>query len=378
MAHRADIEFFTEKKNWSVRKDRILSRYLAAYLPKVNRGVGKPILLVDGFAGAGKFEDGTRGSPMLMLHAIVKANPSHGAKVLAIEKEEVLHARLSALFSASSIVDTRHASFLESVEAIKKQAIGKSLFLYLDPYAVRGMDLSQLRPLFELARKGHSVEVLINFNAPIFVRWGLAAMNRSTSIGTPTDEIPRRPELDELDAIVGGTWWREVLRTCDNFLEQVEQIVNGYCSQLRQVYDEVCSHAVFSKTSHRVPKYFLVFASRHPDALVLMNDEMVKSARDLIEEEAAGQIDLFDTSLTGTSANKRQLRECLQICADQPKRRGDLFYEVVRRKFGQYLRKEIRAEIESCLKDGLMESSTGKVRINDRVDVWWVPDLASP
>ena len=46
---------------------------------------------------------------------------------------------------------------------------------------------------------------------------------------------------------------------------------------LRRRFTEVGHLAIKAKPTHRVPKYYLLFASRHPDGLKLMNDAMVKS-----------------------------------------------------------------------------------------------------
>ena len=50
-------DFFDAKRDWSRYKDFILGYYLEPYIPKVNT-LGKPILVVDCFAGRGEFGDG--------------------------------------------------------------------------------------------------------------------------------------------------------------------------------------------------------------------------------------------------------------------------------------------------------------------------------
>src|SRR5258708_4794455 len=56
--------FFAQKKDWSRTKDRVVGAYLPPYLTKV-RLRRAPILLIDPFAGPGKFAaDGAPGSPL--------------------------------------------------------------------------------------------------------------------------------------------------------------------------------------------------------------------------------------------------------------------------------------------------------------------------
>jgi len=370
MAHRAGAEFFDSKKTWSIRKDRILARYLAPYLAKVNR-LNRHILLVDGFAGAGQFNDGTPGSPLIMRDAIERINPTSGASVLAIEREPDTFARLQALFADDPVVETRNASLEDSIDDIRARAVGRSLFLYLDPWTVRGLELTGLHPVFDLVRHGQSVEALINFNAVTFGRWALAALKRPPPPDIEEDEVPTRPEIEELDRIVGGGWWQDVVSTKATFREQVTSIVEGYCHQLRSRFREVCCYELFHRSRHQLPKYVLVFASRHPDAMELMNDEMVQSDRALLEQEAAGQIDLFDVTVTGLSTDADQIRSRLEEFGKHPIERKALVQEVLRADFGRYLGKEVRAQIRQCLKVGVMKSATGKVQVGNKDRVWF-------
>jgi three-Cys-motif partner protein len=65
--------FFKEKREWSKTKDRILGTYIACYLKTVHRR-HSPIIIVDAFAGPGKFGDGTDGSPLIICHEIDRAS----------------------------------------------------------------------------------------------------------------------------------------------------------------------------------------------------------------------------------------------------------------------------------------------------------------
>lgn len=46
--------FFKEKKDWSLFKDKILDNYLAPYIAKILT-TRKPLVIFDCFAGKGKF-----------------------------------------------------------------------------------------------------------------------------------------------------------------------------------------------------------------------------------------------------------------------------------------------------------------------------------
>ena len=61
----AEKDFFKGKKPWSEIKDAVIGSYLPPYLRKVAQ-LEKHIVLVDAFAGRGKYEDGSAGSPLMI------------------------------------------------------------------------------------------------------------------------------------------------------------------------------------------------------------------------------------------------------------------------------------------------------------------------
>ncbi len=60
-------EFFNSAQTWSKRKHRLLGKYLVPFSAKVGR-LSSDIFCIDGFAGQGRYADGTEGSPLLMAH----------------------------------------------------------------------------------------------------------------------------------------------------------------------------------------------------------------------------------------------------------------------------------------------------------------------
>ena len=65
-------EFFKAKKAWSIYKDELLCSYIQPYFNKI-MSTKVPIVYIDGFAGKGKFDDGTKGSPLLVKEKLYQA-----------------------------------------------------------------------------------------------------------------------------------------------------------------------------------------------------------------------------------------------------------------------------------------------------------------
>lgn len=290
MSHKADRSFFYEKREWSRRKDRILGTYLAAYLPKVAT-VGKPILIVDAFAGPGKFAKGDEpGSPLIIAHCIRETLVKRlrrrvEMRLLAIEADPFLQQDLARVLAGFPFAEIRAGTFLDHLNEVRSLANTHSVFIYADPYTVEGLEWKPMDDMFRLVGAQHSVEILLNFNAPSFARRGLGALSlpvpkisESDEDSVPIDaELEEPPTISRLSAIVGRDWWQQILTSDTEFRQKVHRIAEYYCDSLRRRFSVVCSHAVLAKPTHTVPKYYIIFASRHDDALLLMNDEMVKS-----------------------------------------------------------------------------------------------------
>ena len=220
MGHRADRSFFEKKRTWSRRKDTILGYYLEAYLPKV-RTLRRPVLLVDGFAGPGKFDDGEPGSPIIICSKALAANnkkPEPPVRVWCIEPEPELFERLRRNVDFA-FAQAKLGAFTDYVDEIRSLAQTHTVFLYVDPYTAGDIDWAALDRISEqIQRAGTSVELLMNFNTPSFVRWGLSALQQHVPVVNGDAEDPEEtdaaiepPDHERLNHVVGGDWWRGVI-----------------------------------------------------------------------------------------------------------------------------------------------------------------------
>ncbi len=334
-------------------------------MAKVRR-LGRPVLLVDGFAGPGRYGDGEIGSPLLICVKVKAALQRPGPKisVWCIESDAELCNRLSSNLSGFSFAEPRCAKFLDFLDEIISATSTQTVFVYVDPYTAADIEWKALERLAQRVHSaGASVEVLVNFNTASFVRWGLAALSHPVpavddqveDIENIDAEMIEAPAADRLNRIVGGGWWADVLGRGRPFDEMVCEIAKQFAERLRGLFAEVGSVAIKRRSDDRVPKYHMVFGSRHPDALKLMNQAMVK---------ARGQSD-FQIDLFADDAADSLILELAS--AWMP--RGELILATMRRAFCQYYEKDIRGRIEQLLKQKKLEAENGKTKINNSVRV---------
>jgi len=321
--------------------------------------------LVDGFAGPGKFEDGEVGSPLILCAKVQKQLARYDkVAVLCIEPDDELFSRLSKNMKAFPFATCKHGTFSQHLGEIESRATSHTVFLYLDPFTVEGLEWAALDRLFQKVKAARmSIELLLNFNAAAFVRRALAASNLEVPVIDPMSEDPEEIDIDmpdppsvgKLCAVVGGDWWQQSLKTSRNFCEQVRLVSQGICERLRSQFEFVGRLSIKQRERHLIPKYYFVFASRHPDGFTLMNDAMVKTRKDSV----------FFTDLFAVG----DLRNLVLELADKWIARRDLILGVIGKAFCTYSWSEIRGVTEGMLKSKALISETGKKRINNEVRV---------
>src|SRR5262245_46174975 len=158
--------FFEGKRPWSVIKDQVLGSYMSPYLAKVTR-LKRPILLIDGFAGPGVFDDGSAGSPLIMCQAadrFVKGN----YRAFFFNKRVYFHERLTSILQkggwmgAASPILGDTTKILPILPTVLQD---QTVFLYLDPLGPTGSPFSLLEP-FLTRNSEYSTEIVIMMHMP--------------------------------------------------------------------------------------------------------------------------------------------------------------------------------------------------------------------
>lgn len=184
-------DFFREKKAWSVLKDELLDYYLVPYIAKILR-TGKPLYIFDCFAGKGKFDNGINGSPIIIAEHIkgnIQKNPAVSGKLHGAFIEKKYSAELKTNLSGYSNTEVLSGTFEDNLEKILSLDKNSSIFLYVDPYGIKSLNLNN----FNLVKERHfsSLEILMNFNSAGFLREGCRLLKYT--------ELPSDDELTDYD-----------------------------------------------------------------------------------------------------------------------------------------------------------------------------------
>ena len=314
-------DFFRKKKDWSKVKDELLGCYLKPYISKILH-TRKPLIYVDCFAGKGKFEDGSFGSPLIALKIIETErmrssaeNPKIVSFFIELNHADDLQKNLDSYPYAKVI----HGKYEDRIENILKEKEGCNIFLYVDPYGIKALQYA----LFDRFANGkfYSVELLVNMNSFGFIREGCRVF------GVPFKEDIVLSELieyeptymdrsekskRELDAIAGGEYWRRIIEAYKNELidgyEAENQFAEQYCMRLRKSYNYVLNMPLRIKRGQR-PKYRLIHATNHRDGCLLMVDNICNRWESLRDIQSRGQLELWGETTNNQIVDDKFVQE---------------------------------------------------------------------
>lgn len=219
--------FFDAPEPAAIHKHAVLERYLAVFCSKAGARPPHEVVVLDGYAGAGAYRDGTGGSPRIIEGTRHAQSGTREIVPFYVEKNADVYAWLetTVLKSACRQGDVQH-----HLEEVLEAAADKPLFVFLDPY---GFSLP-MRDIAErlLARpqpNGRRItEVLVHFS------W-TAMKRRGQKLWTNPTRDPGAPaDLSGVDDFLGGQWWREIwgsqtLREAD----KKAAIIEGWCERWR-------------------------------------------------------------------------------------------------------------------------------------------------
>ena len=347
--------FFVDKRSWSTIKDQVLESYMYPYISKIKTR-GQPILLIDGYAGPGEFEDGKPGSPLIMCRVAEKLAPGKW-KALFINKEQKHYNKLNQIVQRegwSKSVTTILGDTTQLRQQLFTQMNSQSVFLYLDPFGPTGCNFDLLEPFLKRNPK-YSTEILLTMNMPGMHR---LATPRAIKDGRQGESMIRNYN-QKLTNVFGGEYWKEHLWRQDIEAKERElSVIQAYQDKLAHFLPFTGSCPVQAKTNGRI-KYFIVFASGHKDALILLNDSMIKAY-------VAGMHKADFPNGLWKDTDWREMRYIgglediiINTVRQQPgETREFVWFRIVQAYFMRYLKPEYTKIVQRLVEDGKLISPT--------------------
>ncbi|MBW2038610.1 MAG: three-Cys-motif partner protein TcmP [Deltaproteobacteria bacterium] len=359
----SELEFFKGKRPWSKIKDRVIGGYLVPYLRKVSK-LNRKIILVDAFAGPAIFEDGTKGSPLIICE-IADKHASNQYLAVFINKDRNSHVKLEKNLKKYIQSEKAIPLYGNAQELLKvlKDVVGDATFLvYLDPFGLKGLEFPSLEPYLGRDRR-FSTEIIINISMPTLHR---LATYKARSGGT--ESIKTNILNQRLTKILGGDYWQSIMWSNLSANEKERQVVEKYVGLLKRYLPYAGYCPVREKPDGRV-KYYIIFCSRHQDALFLMNDIMYTAYYETLHEmEWGGTLfEAFDWKKI-VCHEKEIEEEILTIIKDKPGiARKECWFELIKTNFMKWNASEYKKNVKKLLKENKIMSDCARQNDDSRL-----------
>lgn len=287
-----------EARAQSVFKHAILDSYIIRFaIMTVSKLQNKRVVLVDGFAGRGRYPDRKPASGEHLLIAAQKSKNSAQVEVVLVEKEhkdfEQL-ANVTAEYQARGVIaEALPGDVQNHLHAVLRRAAGVPLFLFLDPC---GANLPAIVMKNILAGSRRSLwprtEALLNISADLTRR----------AAGAVRKELHDHGAIARMNTMCGGDWWQQIALDAhatsrDGTWETAaESVVNEYARRLGQAAHMIPVVVPVRRRAHHQPVYHLVFLTRAGHGLWVFGDALAAARQKWLQvlgpddEEAEGML----------------------------------------------------------------------------------------
>lgn len=351
--------FFKEKQGAGVFKHGLLRRYVPVFVSKVgSTAQGGRVYYLDAYAGAGMYDDGTPGSPLLVAKTASEMARLRDLRGIYVEEDRKTCDRLRAVLRATGtdpmIYQGRIERHLDSILA----KVGRSpLYAFFDPFGL-GLPFDTLTECVLGRATGllsSTTEVLLNFSLPGLWR-NAGHLVDPTSTHEPYLKA-RKTILVRMDAAMGGDWWRPIWASGTD--DRIGQIVRGYWDRLKDAAGGWGSWLVAVSNRWGGPSvYFLIFLSKHPDGLWAFTESLSLAKEEYYEFCRRDQLELETKEERWAQWTEKIAHNIEQIlAAGEPFTVRARMEEVYGETMGDARERHIRAAIKKLYAEGKTTTS---------------------
>lgn len=205
----ASTAFFGQRNAQAVLKHGVLARYAHYFAGRAGAATQGRVAFIDGYAGEGRYKDGSPGSPLLLASQATRAEMfGREVKLAFVEQDDARRLRLQRSLDDNQVeADQILDGDLESVvDGLIDRYERHAILLFVDPFGLAFSQVTLERILGRRTRQ-QPIDVLYHFSLSTVARMGRAGV-----LGGPTSQ----QNAARLDTALGGVDWRHDFDTADD------------------------------------------------------------------------------------------------------------------------------------------------------------------
>ncbi|WP_030144293.1 three-Cys-motif partner protein TcmP [Glycomyces sp. NRRL B-16210] len=394
----------------SLFKLKILSTYLYPFVSMVgSTSTDGRLVVFDGYAGRGRYPDGTPGSAEHMLRSATKLRGARNVRVVLVEADGKHYkslAQIAEIYARFVDVRVEHGNAESNLPRVVADAAGLPLFMLLDPTgAVLPFGLLESALSGPRRASRPQTELLINFNAD-FVRRaagivlkeerGAKALHqaelavdgtaRTGSVDPTGGKGNEEKAKQRLTEVCGGDWWEDIAREVlaeqpTRFDLVADRVAQRYAVGLAAAGGMTPVVIPVRRRPDNLPLYYLVFLTRSRYGIWVMADAVGRAREHWVKQlgptaaEEDGALFAFEQSaeeqigLDRVHAQERVEANLSDLIARGRKvKLVDVVEEVFGGVFGIATESTVTAALRTLKARGVLNHDKAK-RVRDRL-IW--------
>jgi three-Cys-motif partner protein len=383
----ASSDFFDQRSAQAVLKHGVLARYAHYFAGRAGSATQGRVAFIDGYAGEGRYQDGSPGSPLLLASQATRAQMfGRDVKLAFVEEDDARRERLRQSLADYDIEPDQllGGGLNDVIDGLVKRYARHAVLLFVDPFGL-AVDRVTLQRILRRSSRRQPIDVLYHFSLSTVARMGRAGV-----VEGPTSH--HNAEL--LDAALGPIGWRHDFETAtapNAATEAALLVARRFGESVRQASNLQTTGVPVRQRPKQLPKYLLMLFSGDQKAHWDFADQASKAYVDWLyhcdredyeanvqRREEHGILELFVSPEPRMEDVDDQLRR--EAAAYLPDRLGQLFrvrsvrpMDAVEDMYGEMLGRarvtHLRAAVKQMHDAGLVDND-GKGEFWTRIIRW--------
>jgi three-Cys-motif partner protein len=317
----ANDAFFTRKQAAAVLKHGVLSRYPTVFASMAGWGEAE-VVLYDGYAGPGRYEDGSEGSPLLLVETAQRVAKFRKVRLLFSEEDLDTHTELNRTLTqaAGEAVqwDADYGPVEQWAPVNVRIADEAPMLTFLDPFGV-GLSYDVLTKILLGRPANLKTEVLLNINIESVRRIGGHLRRLEQGYDAASAKT-----VATVDDFLGDDWWHEEFRSVrdrSTAAAAARHVVDEFCKRVLAATGFYSFKVPIRRRPGHEPLFILTLFYRHDvapwkfnDAASMANKEWRQACLEADLERELQQVPV-EANLFGDEEENRQLMRDAKLAA---------------------------------------------------------------